>query len=490
MDSNGLGTKSSREEGGPMTGRIDGTVGARTAYIVYGRLTPERLSRELQSVSDVDLAHLVMLCECGLIDKKSAGALIEKIQELKSLSFAPLQGRPAPRGIYLMYEGYLVDCLGPEIGGRLHTARSRNDLRATTTAMALRDWAGKASMELDRLIAILLSRARSYRSVVMPIYTHFQAAMPVSYGYYLTGIALALNRDAEALAAAAEELRNCPLGAGAVAGTDLPIDTARTAELLGFSAGVLHAVDAVAATDNLLRLTSVAASITLTLSRVATDLQLWSTKEFGFLDFPDRLVGGSSAMPQKRNVFLLEVVRGKSAAAVAAWTGTATATKSVPFTNSIESGTSAAALADPGLIASQEAVELMQVLVSGARPQVERMRSTAEAGFITATVIADRLVKAGIPFRSAHEQVGAAVKRAVGKGTTRLDGKLPHLTSEEAMDQLQYGGGPAGADSAFNTVLTSLRQRAQSSGAARARLRDSERALQVAVTAIGKECNV
>ncbi len=186
-----------------------------------------------------------------------------------------------------------------------------------------------------------------------------------------------------------------PLGAGAVAGTDLPIDPDRTAELLGFPHGPLHATDAVAARDTMLRAVAAAASAALTLSRLATDLQLWSTQEFAFVEFPERLVGGSSAMPQKRNAFLLEHVKAKAALAVGAWTASAAAMKSTPFTNSIEVGTEAVGAGWPALAAVRDSVLLTQPLVGGARPVRARMEQRAREGFVTATVIANRLVARG-----------------------------------------------------------------------------------------------
>ncbi|MPZ26899.1 MAG: hypothetical protein GEV12_10885 [Micromonosporaceae bacterium] len=280
----------------------------------------------------------------------------------------------------------------------------------------------------------------------------FQAAMPVSYGWYLLGVALALGRDVDALVAAAEGLHSCPLGAGAVAGTDLPIDPARTAALLGFRGPVRHALDAVASRDVLLRLLAAAAGLAVTLSRLATDLQLWSTEELGFVRFPDRLVGGSSAMPQKRNAFLLEHLKAKPGQVIGAWTAAAGTIAATPFTNTIEVGTEATEQVWPGLAAAEQAVLLAQVLVSGARPVPERMAQRAESGFTTATAIANQLVQQGIPFRTAHHQVGEAVRRAVAAGAGTLaesgpPGWLDGIEQRDLPGQVAahgYGGGPGG----------------------------------------------
>jgi argininosuccinate lyase len=425
---------------------------------VYGEPSVAGLEAELALTMTVDRAHLVMLAERRLVDPDVARRLLVCLDELADDRLRPLHDRPAPRGTYLMYEGYLIERLGPDVGGVLHTGRSRNDLKATTTALRCRAWLLRFAQQAVRLEAVLLARARAHSATVMPVYTHYQAAMPISYGYYLLGVGLAVGRDIDALVAAADGLRTCPLGAGAIAGTDLPIDPARTAALLGFDRPTDHALDAVASRDAILRIAGAAAGLALTLSRLAADLQLWSTTEFGFVTFPDRLVGGSSAMPQKRNAFLLEHLRAKAGAAVGAWATAAHTMSTTPFTNSIEVGTEAVASLWPGLEAAEQAVLLAQVLVSGAKPDASRMAARAEDGFTTATAVANRLVQAGVPFRTAHNRVGDAVRQAVEAGSTRL-GPIEPLGSLEAaglgdlsevMLAHAHGGGPGAFAAPFD----------------------------------------
>ncbi len=434
------------------TGRLLGELGPRTRGVVYGEPAQAEQQAELTLMVKVDRAHLVMLAEQRLIPAAAAAALLACIDELEAGQFGALRGRSAPRGLYLMYEGYLIERLGPEVGGVLHSGRSRNDLKATITVLRLREWLLEFAEQAVRLEAILVSRARAYAQVLMPAYTHFQAAMPVTYGYYLLGVAAALGREIDALVAASPGLEQCPLGAGAVAGTDLPIDPARTARLLGFGAPAGHALDAVASRDLPLRLLASAAGLAVVLSRLATDLQLWSTAEFGFVDFPDRLVGGSSAMPQKRNAFLLEHVKAKPGHAIGAWAAAAGMMTAAPFTNSIEAGTEAMAAIWPGLDAVRQSVLLTQVLASGARPVPGRMRQRAEESFTGATALANRLVRQGTPFRAAHHLVGEAVRKAVAAGSTRLDEfgppgwldgiDLSGFDLPELVRAHSYGGGP------------------------------------------------
>jgi argininosuccinate lyase len=222
----------------------------------------------------------------------------------------------------------------------------------------------------------------------------------------------------------------------------------------------------VASRDVPLRLLGAATGVAVLLSRLATDLQLWSTVEFGFVEFPDRLVGGSSAMPQKRNAFLLEHVRAKAGQALGAWAGAASTMSCTPFTNSIEVGTEAMAGVWAGLHAAEQAVLLSQALVSGARPVPARMAERTEDGFTAATAVANRLVRRGVPFRAAHHLVGDAVRRAVAAGSTRLADFLPpdllagddphYLTDLAALLRAQeHGGGPgAFADSCQQAVAS------------------------------------
>jgi argininosuccinate lyase len=473
------------------TGRIAATVAPRTRRIVYGCPTPAQVVEELRAITLIDEAHLVMLAGRGLIGVAEAAALLRHIGRLRRDGFGALVTVDTPRGLYLAYEEHLIATLGADIGGRLHTGRSRNDLKATITAMRTRAELHGLVAELVRLQAVLLGRARAHRDLVMPVHTHFQAALPVTYGYYLTGVALALGRDITAVRRCADELRRCPMGAGAAAGSALPIDPTRVAALLGFDEPAPHALDAVAGRDVPLRALAAAAGAALTLSRLAADLQLWSTAEFGFVTFPDRLVGGSSAMPQKRNAFLLEHLKAKAGTVIGAFTTAATITRGTPYTNSIEVGTEAVAATWPGLAAALDGVQLAQSLVLGARPAAVRMLAAAEEGFVGATALANRLVQDGMPFRAAHHLVGDAVRRAVDRGATRLSTvDLPdaltgvdHSMATLVADQ-RHGGGPGDFDGGFAVAYDDLAAHAGWCAEARRRQRAARRALTAAVAGL------
>jgi len=418
------------------TGRIHRPLTPTARRIVFGPaphpggsgvspgIFPTR-AEELSRLSEVDRAHLVMLAEQGIIGLEAATALLSEIARLRALDFAPLREREARRGLHLLYEDWLVSRLGVQTAGVLRTGRSRNDVNATVLLLRLRAPYQRLMLEGLRLQAVLLARARRHRSMVMPAYTHYQAAVPITFGHYLAGVALALDRDLEPLARLGADLGRCPLGAGAGGGTAVPIDPERTATLLGFEAGVVHSVDAVASRDLVLRLLSGAAVLGVTLSRLTADLLLWTTAEFGFLVLPDELVGSSSHMPQKRNPFLLEHAKGRAAAPLGAFVAAATSMHATPFANSVAVGTEGCSEVVAALGAVADAVALLRLVLSGARPRPDVMLAQAIAGQTSATALADRLVtRHGLSFREAHHLVGSLLTEA-GDGLEA--GVLPRL---------------------------------------------------------------
>jgi argininosuccinate lyase len=349
-----------------------------------------------------------------------------------------------PRGPYLAYEGLLADLLGEETGGVLHTGRSRNDLGATTIRLRARGEYVALLEAVDALARSLLDRAVEYQDVVMAAYTHGQPAVPITFGHYLAGVTASVLRGYQELLAAGTELEASPLGAGAVGGTSVPIDPARTARLLGFTALAVNSVDAVASRDFALRLLAAASTLAVTLARVARDLSAWTTEESGLLRLADDLVGSSSMMPQKRNPFLLEHIAGKASASLGCYVSAAAAMASAGYTNSITSGTEAMRQLWPGLHECADSAALLRLVIEGAVPDEQRMRTRATEGFTAATYYAERLVAAGVPFRTAHHQVGRTVLAAIEAGTP-LAAAAPRgmdLDPATVVAASAFGGGP------------------------------------------------
>jgi argininosuccinate lyase len=251
----------------------------------------------------------------------------------------------------------------------------------------------------------------------MPGYTHLQHAQPITYGWYLLGVEAALARDSGRIEDALLRMDECPLGAGALAGTRFPIDRKRTAGLLDFARPQPHSLDAVASRDALVELLAAATQVAVTVGRMSQDLYLWATYEFGMLEFPDRVASTSSMMPQKKNLTVLENLKARPAALIGALTTAIVALRGMPFGHSqevsIETGRWAADAIDE-LIAILPAA---RIVVECATPRVARMEHLAGANFATATTLADLLVaRRGLPFREAHHITGHYV-RLVMNGT-------------------------------------------------------------------------
>jgi argininosuccinate lyase len=423
------------------TGRIRRPLTPTARRIVFGE--PPAGPSELALGTQVDRAHLVMLAEQGLVDRSAAAALLVEIELLRAQSFAPLKRVEARRGRYLLYEDWLAGRLGERTAGVLRTGRSRNDLNATVLLLRLRPPVKRLLVETLRLQATLLAGARRQAETVMPGYTHYQPAVPTTYGHHLGGVARALDRDLEALAVAAAGLDTSPLGAGTGHGSALRIAPARTAALLGFERPAPHALDAVASRDIVLRLLSAAAVLGVTASRLAADLLLWTTAEFGFLELPDELVGSSSAMPQKRNPFLLEHVKGRSARAAGAFVAAATAMHATPFANSVAVGTEGCAGVVEALDATADSVTLLRLVVAGAKPQPVAMLARAVAGHTTATAAAERLViEEGLSFREAHHVVGQRLTEADRADQPSASNGADGLDPSRVARAARFGGGP------------------------------------------------
>lgn len=428
------------------TGRLSTALHPTAHRIVYGADPGAGAAAELRLISEVDRAHLVMLAERGIVEAARAAALLAQIERLRGDHFAQLRDRPMPRGLYLAYERLLADLLGDQTAGVLHTGRSRNDLNATTTRLRTRGACVPLLEAVAALARTLLDRSAEHQRTVMPAYTHRQPAVPITYGHYLAGAAASIIRGHADLLTAGAELESCPLGAGAVGGTSIPIDPSRTAELLGFSGPAVNSVDAVASRDYALRLLAAAATLGVTLTRVTHDLGNWTSEESSMLRLADDLVGSSSMMPQKRNPFLLENIHGKATASLGHYVSAATAMATAGYTNAISVGTEAIRQLWPALQDTTDAATLLRLVINGATPDKQQMLRRAADGFTAATYYAERLTAEGMPFRTAHHHVGRTVLAAIAAGAPLRAEELDGLDLDPATvaEAAAYGGGPGG----------------------------------------------
>ncbi len=409
-----------------------------------------RDGRLLRHQATIDEAHLVMLADQGLISPEAAADLLKHVLDLQEEGFQSLQGRDAPRGLYLAYEAELAARVGPEKAGWLHLARSRNDLNATISLLTLREAACSISQQIGTAQDALLQRVEEASGLVAPLYSQYQIALPGSPGHYLLSVFFALGRERQRLHCLVEDIRNCPMGAGAGGGTSMPIDPLKTANLLGFELPSFNSLDAVASRDHHLQGLSVFAGVAILLSRVAQDLQVWTTREFALIDIPHNLAGGSSMLPQKKNPFLLEHIKGSASTVLGAYVSAATATCKSPFSNSIEAsnyGCSPLGLAEDAL---KRAITLTSLIVKFMSFNVRSMRDNLEDGSPMASVAAERMASRGVPFRKAHTLVGEIARRQSldssvaerrSELASHLAGVLPE-SLEECRDALQFGGGP------------------------------------------------
>ncbi|AUX79009.1 lyase family protein [Sinorhizobium fredii] len=410
-----------------------------------------RDGRLLRYQSIVDEAHLVMLADQGLISQAAAAGLLKHILNLQDEGFQSLDGRSAPRGLYLAYEAELAARAGPEKAGWLHLARSRNDLNATISILALREAACSMSEQIGIAQDVLLQRVEEASGLIAPLYSQYQIALPGSPGHYLLGVFFALGRERQRLHKLLQEVRSCPMGAGAGGGTSMPIDPMKTATLLGFEQASFNSLDAVASRDLHLQGLSLFVGVSILLSRLAQDLQVWTTREFAFIDVPRNLAGGSSMLPQKRNPFLLEHIKGSASTVLGAYVSAAAASCKAPFSNSIEASNYGCSPLDLAEDALKRAITLTSLILKFMSFNAPSMRENLEDGLAMTTVAAERMSSRGVPFRDAHTQVGEIATRLSQDGcsancrselASHLADVLP-ATLEECRDSLEFGGGPS-----------------------------------------------
>ncbi|MGN8118112.1 argininosuccinate lyase [Labrys sp. 22185] len=380
-----------------------------------------RIERELTLGIDdlcaVNEAHLVMLASTGLIEPAIACELAEALSGIREEGEGAVPRDPAREDGYFNFEALLMARAGAKAGGRLHVARSRNDINATLDRLAMRRMVLDLLAKTIALRQALLRRASQFADTLMPGYTHMQPAQPITFGFYLTGVAQALARDAERLFNAYGAADSCPLGACAFAGTSFPIDRQLVAGLLGFGAIQVHAQDAVTSRDYVWDAGAAVLAIASNWGRFAQDMYVWSTQEFGLVRFPDSIAGTSSIMPQKKNPVAVEYLKASSGEVIGGLTATFAILKGGHFSHAGDTGRSSLAPLWPSLRLVGNALTIARLVAEKIEPNVETMRQRAGAGFSTATDLADCLVReGGLSFREAHHVVADLVRDALERG--------------------------------------------------------------------------
>jgi argininosuccinate lyase len=374
-------------------------------------------------------AHARMLAAQGIISDRERDQLVEGldaiVRELEAGSFAVA---PEDEDIHMAIERRLTEIAGP-VGGKLHTARSRNDQVATDLALFVRDRAAAAQTGLRNLGETLMSLAESHLDWSLPGYTHLQRAQPVYLSHHLLAYAWMLVRDRTRFAAVEAAASVMPLGAGALAGVNFETDRELIARELGFEALAENSIDAVSNRDFALDYLAAAATCAMHLSRLGGELVLWSSDEFGFCALPDEWTSGSSIMPQKKNPDAAELLRAKAPRIMGHLAALQAVLHGLPLTYNKDLQEDKEHLFDSAdtLELSLSAADGMMSAISFNR---ERMATAAADEFLAATDVADMLVRRGVPFREAHGIVGALVRSALEQGKP-----LSELTREELAER-------------------------------------------------------
>lgn len=425
------------------TGRIKNGIDPRIREIVFGKDSSPSVESYLQFSCKADKAHLIMLFQCGLLDGKRISKILRAINLLEKSGFRELRSRSQQRGIFSLYEDYLIEKHGVNTGGILQYARSRNDLNATVLILRFRQIYLETYSRVINLLNSLYETSLRYENVIMPAYTHFQPAVPITYGHWLLGILFNLERSLHKLQAVEREIAICPLGACSVGGTTIPINTKITAELLGFNTPHINSVDAVSSRTWVLGYLSGIAEISSTLSRVANELLIFCTTEFNFFTLPDSIVGSSSLMPNKRNPFILEHITGKCGSVYGSLTAALSAMHSTLFSNSI----SVSQEATSGIWSAAESVnqslELLVLFLINAKPNETEMMKSNIKGNTKATELANQLVNSKeISFRKAHKQIGAIITDLESNNKRGDEINDQRDEYSKIVTGSNYGGGP------------------------------------------------
>ena len=390
-----------------------------------------------------------MLGRQRIIPKKDADAIVRGLEEiLDEYARGEFVMRPDFEDVHMNVEARLADKIGPA-AGKLHTARSRNDQVATDFRMYVKGAAGEAIASLLSLQSALITLAEANRSVAMPGYTHLQRAQPVLFAHHLLAHVEAFDRDVGRFAFAFEEADVMPLGSGALAGVPYDVDRASVAAELGFGSVSANSIDAVADRDFAVDFVAAAALAMVHVSRLAEELVLWSSAEFGFIRLPDAFATGSSIMPQKKNPDVAELARGRTARVAGDLVTLLTMLKGLPLAYNRDLQEDKPALFDAE-ITLISTLQVMAAMLPAIEVDAARARKAAVAGYALATDLADYLVRKGVPFREAHETVGKVVRHA-----EKRNAELRQLTLEE----LRRFSPLFGEDALRIDLMTSLRSR-------------------------------
>ncbi|MCU0572082.1 MAG: argininosuccinate lyase [Syntrophobacteraceae bacterium] len=410
------------------------------------------------------IAHCRMLGECGIITHEEAALIIGGLGEvLREMERGDLSLDPSEEDIHMAVERRLIQKIG-EVGGKLHTARSRNDQICLDMRLYIRDVIRHCRALLLAVRKGFVETASCCMGMVMPGFTHLQHAQPVLLSHHLMAYDEMFRRDDERMADCFRRADVLPLGSAALAGTTFPIDMEYTARALGFSQVTRNSIDAVSDRDYLIEFNSAAAILVMHVSRLAEELILWSTSEFAFIEISDAFCTGSSIMPQKKNPDVPELMRGKSARVFGNLMALLSLTKALPLAYNRDLQEDKEPVFDTADTVLST-LRLLSRLLPEIRFKEERMRRMAVEGFTLATELADYLVGKGLPFRKAHHVVGQIVQHCIHHGKGLEDCGLDDLRSFSKLFESDV--------SAFLNINAAVNRRSSPGGTASSRVEEA-----------------
>jgi argininosuccinate lyase len=372
------------------------------------------------------IAHCKTLERAGVLSRKETASILRGLEAVRAeLDAGRFPFALQDEDIHMAIERRLTELIGAA-GGKLHTGRSRNDQVALDLRLYLRDTLGALLVRLRRFQHALLAQARGHPDVIMPGYTHLQRAQPVLFAHHLLAYVEMLERDKGRIRDALARLDVMPLGSGALAGTNYPLDRTYTARLLGFSAVTENSLDAVSDRDFAIEALAGLAVLMMHLSRLSEELVLWSSQEFQFMELPDAFCTGSSMMPQKKNPDVPELVRGKTGRVYGHLLSLLTVLKGLPLSYNRDLQEDKEAVFD-ALDTVAACVAVLTELVQGLTVNRAVLAKAAGAGYLLATELADYLVSKGLPFREAHATVGRIVRTCLDRRQDLRDMTLADL---------------------------------------------------------------
>ncbi len=416
------------------------------------------------------IAHVTMLASQKIILKKEADKIIKGLKQIETeIEQGKFPFREELEDIHLNIEKRLIEKIG-DVGGKIHTARSRNDQIALDMRLYLRREIDEIIDLIEAICTRLVELADENIDAIIPLYTHVQRGQPILLSHQLLALFEMLKRDRERYIDCLKRINASPLGSGAGAGTSFPINRKQVAKLLGFPEVTNNSLDTVSDRDFIIEFISTSSTLMMHLSRISEEFVLWSTKEFDFVDLGDEFTTGSSIMPQKRNPDMAELIRGKTGRVYGDLTSILTLMKGLPFSYNRDMQEDKEPMFDT-VDTVKSCLEVMCEMLKVISFKHENMKQALNEGFITATDVADYLSRKGLPFRNSHEVAGKIVGYAEKKGRELIDldmsefRKFSNLFEEDLYKYITLDGSINSRKSYGGTAKSNVRKMIKSAKA-------------------------